>query len=429
MGLERPEPGSSMNEAEMESYRDGFMAHLAQTVPGRKELVVEQARGCTIKMADGHLYLDFISGIAVANIGHSHPKVVAAVQEQMANYAHVNVYGRFALPPQVEIAERLARVAPGDLDVAFLTSTGTEAIEGSLKLARKYTGRKRFIAFERGFHGRTFGALSVSWKPAYREPFEPLLEGVDFVPFDDLDAVAAIIGDDTAAVIIEPIQGEGGVRVPSDDFLPGLRKLCDDAGALLIFDEVQGAMGRTGHWFSFQLWDVVPDIVVLAKAFGGGLPLGAFLSTSDIFSTFLDPPLSHLTTFGGNPVACAAAVAAFDVIEEEDLLAAAQQKGIELKRRLETTMEQFPEFISDVRGRGLWLAIDLPPDLSMPIVREMERRGVIVGAMLSSDGTVRIAPPLTVAEAELDVFIGVLRSSLLAARAGKLPEQADDSDT
>lgn len=427
MEIERPQPGPSMDDTEMEACRDGFMAHLAQTVPGRKELVVDEARGCTLKMADGQLYLDFISGIAVANVGHSHPSVVAAVQEQIAKFAHVNVYGRFALPTQVQIAERLARVAPGDLDVAYLTSTGTEAVEGSLKLARKYTGRKRFVAFERGFHGRTFGALSVSWKPQYREPFEPLLDGVDFVPFDDLDAAAAVIGDDTAAVIVEPIQGEGGVRVPSDGFLPGLRQLCTDRGALLIFDEVQGAMGRAGHWFSFQLWDVVPDIVVLAKAFGGGLPLGAFLSTSDIFDTFLDPPLSHLTTFGGNPVACAAAVAAFDVIEENDLLEASRTKGNELKRRLETTMEQFPEFISDVRGHGLWLAIDLPPDLTMPIVREMERRGVIVGSMLNSDGTVRIAPPLTVAEAEMDVFIGVLRATLLAARAGKLPEQVAET--
>ncbi|WP_419918054.1 aspartate aminotransferase family protein [Candidatus Poriferisocius sp.] len=409
-----------MDPDEVESCKDGFFQHLAQTVPGRKELVVTEARGCTIKSADGRLFLDFISGIAVANVGHSHPKVVQAVQDQMARYAHVNVYGRFALPPQVEIASRLTRVAPGGLNTAYLTSTGTEAIEGSLKLARKYTGRKGFVAFERGFHGRTLGSLSISWKAQYREPFEPLLENVDFVPFGDLDAAGEVVNHDTAAVIVEPIQGEGGVRVPNDDFLPGLRQICTDRGALLIADEVQGAMGRAGKWFSFELWDIVPDIVVLAKALGGGLPLGAFLATGEIFSTFLDPPLSHLTTFGGNPVSCAAAVAAFDIIEGEDLLAASEEKGAELKRRLETTMAQFPEYISDVRGQGLWLAIDLPPDLTMPIVKEMERRGVIVGSMLNSDGTVRIAPPLVVAEAELDVFIGVLRASLLAVRSGKL---------
>ena len=420
MVLARPQPDPTMGSDVLESYKDRFERHLSQTVPGRKELVVAEARDCTIKTADGRLFLDFISGIAVANVGHSQPEVVAAVQQQVASYAHVNVYGRFVLPAQVEIAERLTGVAPGDLDVAYLTSTGTEAVEGALKLARKYTGRKRFVAFERGFHGRTLGALSVSWKPQYRQPFEPLLEGVDFVPFDDLEAVARVVGDDTAAVIVEPIQGEGGVRVPSDDFLPGLREICTDRGALLIIDEVQGAMGRAGRWFSFELWSIIPDIVVVAKAFGGGLPLGAFVSTPEIFATFLDPPLSHLTTFGGNPVSCAAAVAAFDIIERDGLLEAASRKGAELKRRLEATREQFPSLITDVRGRGLWLAIDLPADLTMPIVNEMESRGVIVGSMLNSEGTVRIAPPLIVAEAEMDVFIGVLRAALRAAATNKL---------
>ena len=420
MIINRLEPGSTMGFDELEAYKDRFSQSLSQTVPGRKEFVVAQAKGCTIKTADGRLYLDFISGIAVANVGHSHPAVVAAVKRQMESYAHVNVYGRFVLPVQVEIAERLASVAPGELDTAFLTSTGTEAIEGALKLARKYTGRSRFVAFERGFHGRTFGSLSVSWRPEYRAPFEPLLEGVDFVPFDDLDAARRVVGEDTAAVIVEPIQGEGGVRVPTDDFLPGLRELCTQTGALLIADEIQGAMGRAGRWFSFELWDVVPDIVAVAKSFGGGLPLGAFLSTPEIFSTFLDPPLSHLTTFGGNPVACAAAVAAFDVIESEGLLAAAESKGAELKRRLEVMKEHFPDFITDVRGRGLWLAIDLPPDLTMPIVKEMESRGVVVGSVLNSEGTLRIAPPLIVTESEMDVFVGVLRASLSAAKSGTL---------
>ena len=420
MVLARPQPGPTMEPAVLESFKDRFERHLAQTVPGRKELVVVEARDCTVKTADGRLFLDFISGIAVANVGHSQPEVVAAVQRQMASHAHVNVYGRFVLPAQVEIAERLTGVAPGELDVAYLTSTGTEAIEGALKLARKYTGRKRFVAFERGFHGRTLGALSVSWKPQYRQPFEPLLDGVDFVPFDDLAAVDRAVGGDTAAVIVEPIQGEGGVRVPSDGFLPGLREICTDRGALLIADEVQGAMGRAGRWFSFELWATAPDVIVVAKALGGGLPLGAFVSTPEIFSTFLDPPLSHLTTFGGNPVSCAAAAAAFDIIERDGLLGAAESKGAELKRRLEATREQFPGLITDVRGRGLWLAIDLPPHLTMPIVNEMENRGVLVGSMLNSEGTVRIAPPLIVAEAEVDVFVGVLRATLRAVAAGKL---------
>ena len=420
MVLERPVPGPTMEHALVESYKDRFMNHLSQTVPGRKELVISEARDCTIKTADGRLFLDFISGIAVANVGHSHPEVVAAIQQQVEQFAHVNVYGRFVIPPQVEIAERLARVTPGNLDVAYLTSTGTEATEGALKLARKYTGRKRFLAFEGGFHGRTFGALSVSWRQQYREPFEPLLAEVDFVPFGDLQAVTGAIGDDTAAVIVEPIQGEAGVRIPDDDFLPGLREICTQHGALLIVDEIQGGMGRTGRWFSCELWDVVPDIILSAKSLGGGLPLGAFLSTAEIFSTFLDPPLSHLTTFGGNPVSCSAAVAAFDVIEREGLLGAAETMGTKLEHRLRGLMSQFPELISEVRGRGLWFAVDLPPHLTMPIVNDMESRGVIVGSLLNAEGTVRIAPPLIVAEAELDVLTGVLRASLMAARAGEL---------
>ncbi|MFP3913838.1 MAG: aspartate aminotransferase family protein, partial [Actinomycetota bacterium] len=352
--MTRLRPTPTLEPDAIESLRDDFAHHLSQTIPGRKDLVVAEASGCTLKMADGRLYLDMISGIAVSNVGHSHPRVVEAVQEQMARYAHVNVYGRFTLPGQVDIARRLARVAPGHLEVSFLTSTGTEANEGALKLARKYTGRKGFVTFERAFHGRTFGSLSVSWKEQYRKPFEPLLDGVTFIPFDDLAAADAAIDDTVAAVIVEPVQGEAGVRIPSDDFLPGLRRLCSERGALLITDEVQGAMGRAGHWFSFQEWGVVPDIVTLAKAFGGGLPLGAILSTAEIFDTFLDPPLSHLTTFGGNPVSCAAAVAAFDVIESEGLIERGKRMGAYLERKLRSVQDQFPERITDVRGLGLW---------------------------------------------------------------------------
>ena len=398
---------------EIENYKKRFVKHLAQTVPGEKELIVVEAKDCAIKTAEGMPCLDMISGIAVANVGHSHPKVVEAVKNQMEKFAHVNVYGRFTLTPQVEIAERLASVSPGDLDVTFLTSTGTEANEGALKLARKFTGRPGFVAFERSFHGRTFGSLSVSWRKEYREPFEPLLENVSFVPFDDINAAEQTIGEDTAAVIIEPVQGEGGVRIPSDNFLPKLRKICNERGVLLICDEVQGAMGRAGQWFSCQNWDVIPDIITLAKSFGGGLPLGAILSTKDIFSTFLDPPLSHLTTFGGNPVSCAAAIAAFDIIREDDLINKSKELGSYLNERLHSAKLEFPEMITEIRGIGLWYAIDVSPKkITMPLVNEMQSRGVIVGSMLNSEGTIRIAPPLTIRPAEIDAFIGVLKISL-----------------
>lgn len=412
------EPITTHDEAAVAALQDRFLAHLAQTVPGRKEVVVDQAAGCTLRTADGRMLLDMISGIAVANVGHAHPAVVRAVQDQVARYSHVNVYGRFVVPGQVEVAERLARVAPGDLEVAFLTSTGTEANEGALKLARKHTGRPGFVAFERSFHGRTFGALSVSWKSAWRDPFQPLVPGVTFAPFDDLAAVDAAVDDTTAAVIVEPVQGEAGVRIPSDEFLPGVQRICNERGALLICDEVQGAMGRSGRWFSFEHWDLQPDVVTLAKALGGGLPLGAILSSRTIFDTFLDPPLSHLTTFGGNPVSCAAAVAAFDVIEQEGLLQRSTERGAYLRDRLAAVRAQFPDRIGDIRGLGLWCAFDvLPGGTAMAVARALERRGVIVGSMLNAEGTLRVAPPLVVTPAEIDVLVGALRAVLAEGEA------------
>ena len=404
-----------MTDADADAYRTDFVTHLCQTVPGIKERVIVDAAGCSLKTAEGRILLDMISGIAVSNVGHCHPVVVEAIKSQLDRFAHVDVYGRFTLPPQVEIARRLASVTPGNLDVAFLTSTGTEATEGALKLARKYTGRPGFVAFERSFHGRTMGSLSVTWKEEWRKPFEPLLQPVRFVPFDDLDAAARAIDGDIAAVIVEPVQGEGGVRIPSDSFLPGLRELCSERGALLICDEVQGAMGRSGHWFSCQNWNVTPDVITIAKAFGGGLPLGAFISTAEIFETFLDPPLSHLTTFGGNPISCAAAVASFDVIEKEGLVERARQMGDYLRDGLRSVQDDHPETLVGIRGIGLWCAFDVdPPELAQPLVEDMARRGVVAGSMLNSAGTVRVAPPLVIRREEIDRFSGVLGASIAA---------------
>ncbi|MGY4709165.1 aspartate aminotransferase family protein [Mycolicibacterium sp. CBM1] len=400
----------TMSSREIESYRDRFVAHLSQTVPGRKEFVVAQARGCTVTTADGRSYLDMTSGIGVANVGHCHPKVVAAIQEQAARYAHVNVYGRFVVPEQVELVERLTGAAGDGFDMAYLTSSGAESSECALKLARKHTGRPKFVAFERAYHGRTLGALSVSWREEWRLPFEPLLEEVVFVPYDDLTAAAAAIDERTAAVIVEPIQGEGGIRVPSDDFLPGLRGLCDAAGALLIVDEVQGGMGRSGKWFAHQHVDVRPDIITMAKAVGGGLPLGAVLASAELFATFVDPPLSHLTTMGGNPVACAAGIAAFDIIAD-GLLDRVVEAGAYLRGGLSAVGDEFPGLLIDIRGRGLWCAIELSVDAN-PLVARMQQHGVLVGSVLNQSGTVRIMPPLVISDAEIDTFIGVLRTVL-----------------
>lgn len=402
-----------LDAASIDSYRDRFARHLSQTVPGRKEFVVARAHGCTLTAADGRDYLDMTSGIAVANVGHTHPDVVAAITDQAARYAHVNVYGRFVIPEQVELVERITSVTAPGLDVAYLTSSGAESTEGALKLARKYTGRPKFVAFERSYHGRTLGALSVSWREEWRRPFEPLLPEVEFVPFGDLDAAAAAIDERTAAVIVEPIQGEGGIRVPDDDFLPGLRALADRSGALLIVDEVQGGMGRSGMWFSHQHWDVVPDIITMAKAVGGGLPLGAIVSTEEIFATFVDPPLSHLTTMGGNPVSCAAGIAAFDVMVRDGLVEASARRGEHLRARLREVQAEHPDRVVDVRGRGLWCAFEVAGD-GNAVARALQERGVLVGSVLNSAGTVRVTPPLVVSEAEIDLFAATLRDVVAA---------------
>lgn len=400
----------TMSGVEIESYRDRFVRHLSQTVPGRKEFVVAEARGCTVTTADGRSYLDMTSGIGVANVGHCHPRVVEAIQAQAARYAHVNVYGRFVVPEQVELVERLTGAAGAGFDMAYLTSSGAESTECAMKLARKHTGRPKFVAFERAYHGRTLGALSVSWREEWRAPFEPLLDEVMFVPYDSLTAAAAAVDDRTAAVIVEPIQGEGGIRVPSDDFLPGLRELCDATGALLIVDEVQGGMGRSGRWFAHQHTDVRPDIITMAKAVGGGLPLGAVLASAELFATFVDPPLSHLTTMGGNPVACAAGIAAFDVIAD-GLLDRVVEAGDYLRTGLAALCDEFAGLLVDVRGRGLWCAIELSVDAN-PVVARMQQLGVLVGSVLNQSGTVRIMPPLVISDAEIDTFVGVLRTVL-----------------
>jgi predicted acetylornithine/succinylornithine family transaminase len=395
-----------------ERYRNDFLKLLAQTIPGRKELVVERATGCTIWDAEGRSYLDLTSGIAVANVGHAHPAVVAAVRDAVGRMTHVNVYGRFVVPAQVDLARKLAALLPSPLTQTFLCNSGAEAVEGALKLARKFTGRAGIVAFEGGFHGRTMGALSVTWKPAYRAPFEPLLPGVRFVPFGDPDAACEAIDGGVGAVIIEPVQGEAGVRPAPTGFLQRVRERCDEVGALLIFDEVQGGFGRTGRWFSFEHHDVAPDIVVMAKALGGGLPLGAFTAAPEHMATFLDPPLTHLTTFGGNPVSCAAALAAIDVIQRERLVERADVAGALLGELLEQLLGSRIG-VSAYRRTGLWAGIDLErPELARNVVAACQDRGVLVGSMLHAEGTIRISPPLVISDDELRHGIQVLREAI-----------------
>ena len=383
----------------IDDLKPAFFRHVCQTSAQPLGVVVERARGTKIWDAAGREYLDLLAGMGVANVGHAHPAVVYAIEEQIRRYLHVAVYGEMVQAPQVELAQRLAALAPGDLEVVYFTNSGTEAVEGALKTARKFTGRSRLVAFDGAFHGDTFGSLSVGGNPIYRQPFEPLLPGVEFLPFDDRAALQRI-DESVAGVIIEPIQGEGGVRIPHDDFLPALRRRCSEVGALLIADEVITGLGRTGRLFACAHWHVVPDILLLAKALGGGMPLGAFVGRAAVMQTLShDPPLAHVTTFGGHPVCCAAGLASLEVIVNERLPERAARVGAEWLAQLQAMTGGV---LSRVRGKGLLMALELEtPEATRRFVTRCFEQGLILNWTLHRDTVVRLAPPLTITDDEI----------------------------
>jgi len=395
----------------MTALRDDFFRYVCQTSPAPLGIEVARAHGCVVVDNNGKEYLDLLSSIGVASLGHAHPAVVQAIKDQADRYLHTMVYGEHIQQPQVRLARRLAEVAPAPLSVTYFTNSGTEAVEGALKTARKYSGRSRFVSFIGGFHGDTFGSLSVGGNPLYRAPFEPLLPSVTFLPFNDMAALA-MIDETVAAVIIEPIQGEGGVRIPNNEFLPQLRRRCNEVGALLIFDEVITGLGRTGKLCACEQWGVVPDILVLAKALGGGMPLGAFLSTPEIMATLSsDPPLAHVTTFGGHPVCCAAGLASLEVILREDLPRRAQRSGDELLRKLRVLVGA-GGFIG-VRGRGLLIGMDFAtPEVTKSFVQTCFAQGLILGWTLHRDTVVRLAPPLIISAEQIEQAVVIMREIL-----------------
>ncbi|HUI26532.1 MAG TPA: aspartate aminotransferase family protein [Candidatus Kryptonia bacterium] len=398
-----------------DALRAAFLRHVCQTSPEPLSIIVERAAGAMVWDTHGRAYVDLLSGIGVANVGHCHPEVVRAIQEQAARYLHVMVYGEAIEAPQVELARQLAALTPGELDVVFFTNSGAEAVEGALKTARKFTQRSGFVAFDGGFHGDTFGALSVGANPVYRTPFEPLLSDVQFLPFDDPSALAQIDAS-TAAVIVEPIQGEGGVRVPHDQFLPALRRRCAEVGALLIFDEVITGCGRTGKLFACEHWNVVPDLLVLAKALGGGMPLGAFIGRREIMATLSrDPPLAHVTTFGGHPVSCAAGLAALNLLVREQLPARAEQLGELWRAHLST---HIGATLRAVRGKGLLIGLEfVDAHHTQRFARECFARGLIVNWTLHRDTVIRLAPPLIISDDESKRALATLSESLRSLAA------------
>jgi acetylornithine/succinyldiaminopimelate/putrescine aminotransferase len=382
-----------------DDLRTLFLRHVCQTSDGPMGLVVESARGATVRDADGREYLDLLAGMGVANIGHAHPEVVAAVRAQADRHLHVMVYGEFVQDSQVRLAARLAGQLPAPLSVVYFTSSGAEAVDGALKTARKATGRPRFVAFRGGFHGDTWGALSVGGSPVYRRPFEPLLPDVAFLPFDDAGALAAI-DDSTAAVIVEPVQAEGGVRIPQPGFLPALRRRCDETGAMLVFDEVVTGFGRTGRLFAHEHWGVVPDLLVLAKALGGGMPLGAFVGRPELMRTLAhDPPLAHVTTFGGHPLSCAAGLAALEVLLRDRLAERAAALGERFLGELRTMLGRGG--LGAVRGLGLLVGLEFDDAAACArFARRAWEQGLILNWTLHRDTVVRLAPPLVLSDDE-----------------------------
>lgn len=371
------------------SDRQAFERHIAQTSDFPMGLEISHAEGPFIYTTDGRRFTDFISGIAVSSLGHRHPVVVGAIKEQLDRHLHVMVYGEFIQAPQSRFAELLCAQLPQNLDRVYLVNSGTEANEGALKLAKKFTGRHQFTAFRNSYHGDTHGSLSVTGRSIYRDPYKPLLPGVTFAGFNDPEALDAIHCE-TAAVILEPIQGEGGVIPAEIDWLQSVRKRCDETGALLIFDEIQTGFFRTGSLFAFQHYGVIPDILSLAKAMSGGMPMGAFLSSSEIFQVFRqDPPLNHVTTFGGHPLSAAAAHATLSTLLESDF--GSKAKMIEKKAH----ELLHGKGIVELRGRGAMLGLQLrDAALTRKVVAECFEKGLILGWTLHSDTLIRIAPPL-----------------------------------
>ena len=373
-----------------------FLNNIAQTSPSPFLIQVERAEGIYLYSPDGRRYTDLISGIAVSAIGHRHPAVVRAIKDQVDKHLHVMVFGEYIQSASNRLARRLTELLPENLNCTYFVNSGTEANEGALKLAKRYTGRTGIVSCRKSYHGSTHGSLSVSGNEMKKMAFRPLLPDVSFIDFNEREQLTQI-SERTACVIMETIQGDAGVRVPSAKYMREVRQRCDDTGTILILDEIQCGMGRTGKLFAFQHFDIAPDILTVAKAFGGGLPIGAFISDRKIMQTLThDPMLGHITTFGGNPVCCASALATLNVITGEKLLDQVETKG----RLFEELLQH--RYIKEIRRIGLMFAVDFDSaERVNNIVNYAKDHGVICYWFLSHPYSFRIAPPLTITEKEI----------------------------
>jgi len=376
--------------------RQLFLTHLAQTTDFPLAIEVEKAEGIYLYGPQGERYMDLISGIGVSNVGHRHPKVVDAIHRQVDQYLHLMVYGEYIQTPQTALAKALVDTLPAPLDNVYLVNSGSEAIEGALKLAKRYTNRREFISCTDAYHGSSQGALSIGGNELFKRAYRPLLPGISQIfygSFSDLGKITT----DTAAVIIETIQGEAGIRVACKEYFQALRTRCDQTGTLLILDEIQAGFGRTGTFWAFEPMGIVPDVLVCAKGMGGGMPIGAFIASKALMGVFTNNPLlGHITTFGGHPVSAAASLATIRVLQEENLI-----EQVEAKAALFKSLLVHPS-IKAIRNKGLMMAVEFASFAVLkPIIDRAIGLGVITDWFLFCDDSMRLAPPLVITETEI----------------------------
>ena len=392
----------------MPTERERLLRNLAPTSDSPIGLEIERAEGVYMYSPTGKKYLDLIAGISVSNVGHRHPRVVQAIKDQADKHLHLMVYGEYVQSPQVQFADAITAILPNSLDSVYFVNSGSEAVEGAIKLAKKATGRIGLVSFENAYHGSTNGALSLMGNEEFKHPFYPLLPETSVIRHGNLDDLQHITTE-TAAVFLETIQGEAGIRVPSVAYMQALRNRCTETGALLVLDEIQCGFGRTGKLFAFEHFNIIPDILLMAKGMGGGMPIGAFVASNELMSTLSkDPILGHITTFGGHPVSCAAGNACLSVIQEEKLV-----ESVSDKEKLFRKLLNHPE-IREIRGKGLMLAVQLrdSQQLFSAIDRCIEK-GIVTDWFLFCDSAMRIAPPLTITEDEIAEACAVINESII----------------
>ena len=400
----------------MLTQRQLFLKHNAQTSDTPLLLEFVKAEGTKMYNSEGKAYLDLIAGIGVSNVGHCHPNVVAAVQKQVATYMHLMVYGEFVQSPQVNFATALASVLPNSLNSTYFVNSGAEAVEGAMKLAKRYTGRTGFVACKNAYHGSTQGAESLMESDFYSAGYGPFLPNVSFINHNNIADLAKITTD-VAAVFVEPIQGEAGIRVADQNYMDALRAKCNETGTLLVFDEIQSGFGRTGKMFAFEHYNVVPDILLLAKGIGGGMPIGAFISSLEIMSVLsYNPILGHMTTFGGHPVCCAAGLATLNTLLDENIVTEVDAKGELFKKLL-----QHPA-ITEIRGKGLMLAVGFDSfETNKAIIDACIEDGIISDWFLHCSDAMRIAPPLIITEQEIKEACAIILKNIETVTKNPLP--------